>query len=169
MMIPLVGYRGFLKWWYPTTIGFPTKNDHFGVWNGGSAILGNTHMLIPWDVLALRLWKPLDLLNSWRFTLHHGESPWVNSPAFGETTEKSQGQPPFGCIRPMYNWHIFHITWLFGISEPSTVCFTFSKHQTIKQIPSLRFKVIAFTYSSTLEQKPDFRTEPTKKRRSDIG
>ena len=22
---------GFLKWWYPTTIGFPTKNDHFGV------------------------------------------------------------------------------------------------------------------------------------------
>ena len=26
---------GFLKWWYPTTIGFPLKNDHFGVWNGG--------------------------------------------------------------------------------------------------------------------------------------
>jgi len=25
------GYRGFLKWWYPTTMGFPTKNDHFGV------------------------------------------------------------------------------------------------------------------------------------------
>ena len=25
----------FLKWWYPTTMGFPTKNDHFGVWNGG--------------------------------------------------------------------------------------------------------------------------------------
>ena len=23
-------YGGFLKWWYPTTIGFPTKNDHFG-------------------------------------------------------------------------------------------------------------------------------------------
>ena len=22
---------GFLKWWYPTTIGFPIKNDHFGV------------------------------------------------------------------------------------------------------------------------------------------
>ena len=21
----------FLKWWYPTTMGFPTKNDHFGV------------------------------------------------------------------------------------------------------------------------------------------
>ena len=26
-------YGGFLKWWYPTTIGFPTENDHFGgVW-----------------------------------------------------------------------------------------------------------------------------------------
>ena len=27
-------YRGFLKWWYPTTMGFPTKNDHFGVFGG---------------------------------------------------------------------------------------------------------------------------------------
>ena len=24
-------YGGFLKYWYPTTMGFPTKNDHFGV------------------------------------------------------------------------------------------------------------------------------------------
>ena len=24
-------YGCFRKWWYPTTIGFPTKNDHFGV------------------------------------------------------------------------------------------------------------------------------------------
>ena len=24
-------YRGFIKWWYPTTIGFPTKNHHFGM------------------------------------------------------------------------------------------------------------------------------------------
>ena len=32
------GYKdangGFLKWWYPTTIGFPTKNDHFRVFWG---------------------------------------------------------------------------------------------------------------------------------------
>ena len=27
-------YGGFLKWWYPTTMGFPTKNDHFGVFGG---------------------------------------------------------------------------------------------------------------------------------------
>ena len=26
-----IQYMGvFLKWWYPTTMGFPTKNDHFG-------------------------------------------------------------------------------------------------------------------------------------------
>ena len=25
---------GFLKWWYPTTMGFLTKNDHFGVFWG---------------------------------------------------------------------------------------------------------------------------------------
>ena len=27
-------YGGFLKWRYPTTMGFPTKNDHFGVFGG---------------------------------------------------------------------------------------------------------------------------------------
>ena len=27
-------YGGFLKWWYPTTIGFPTKNAHSGVFWG---------------------------------------------------------------------------------------------------------------------------------------
>ena len=25
---------GFLKWWYPTTMDFPTKNDDFGVFWG---------------------------------------------------------------------------------------------------------------------------------------
>ena len=29
-------YECFLKWWYPTTMGFPTKNDHFGVFWGVS-------------------------------------------------------------------------------------------------------------------------------------
>ena len=27
-------FGGFLKWWYPTTMGFHTKNDHFGVFWG---------------------------------------------------------------------------------------------------------------------------------------
>ena len=38
-------YGGFLKWWYLTTMGFPTKNHHFGVF-GGIPILGNTHISI---------------------------------------------------------------------------------------------------------------------------
>ena len=29
-----LGYMGFLKWWYPTTMGFPTKHDHFGMFWG---------------------------------------------------------------------------------------------------------------------------------------
>ena len=39
----LVPYGCFLKWWVsPTTMGFPTKNDLiFGVWNGGTTIVGN--------------------------------------------------------------------------------------------------------------------------------
>ena len=39
---------GFLKWWvYPTNPwGFPTKNHHFGVWNGGTNIYGNTQMVV---------------------------------------------------------------------------------------------------------------------------
>ena len=27
-------YEWFQKWWYPTTMGFPSKNDHFGVFWG---------------------------------------------------------------------------------------------------------------------------------------
>ena len=30
----LLLYGGFLKWWYPTTMGFPTKIDHFAVFWG---------------------------------------------------------------------------------------------------------------------------------------
>ena len=26
----MMRYVGFLKWWYPTTMGFPTTNDDFG-------------------------------------------------------------------------------------------------------------------------------------------
>ena len=30
----IIVYGGFLKCWYPTSMGFPTKNDHFGVFWG---------------------------------------------------------------------------------------------------------------------------------------
>ena len=38
-------YRGFLKWWYPTTMGFPTKNDHFGVFWGYHHLRKHPYML----------------------------------------------------------------------------------------------------------------------------
>ena len=28
-ILELSPFGGFLKWWYPTTMGFPTKNDQF--------------------------------------------------------------------------------------------------------------------------------------------
>ena len=40
-MMTYVDIGVFLKWWYPTTMGFPTKNDHFGVF-WGTTIFGNT-------------------------------------------------------------------------------------------------------------------------------
>ena len=54
---------GFPKWWYPTTMGFPTKTDRFGVF-WGTTIFGNTHMVYidpltnplqtSWDILYYR-------------------------------------------------------------------------------------------------------------------
>jgi len=35
---------GFLKWWYPTTSAFPTKNDHVGVF-WGTTTLGKTQIV----------------------------------------------------------------------------------------------------------------------------
>ena len=34
IMDPLSVYGGFLKWWYPTTMGFPSSDYHFGVFWG---------------------------------------------------------------------------------------------------------------------------------------
>ena len=47
---------GFLKWWYPTTIGFPTKNDHFGGVLGVPLFLETPkwHQHVSWLVLWCR-------------------------------------------------------------------------------------------------------------------
>ena len=34
VIVPFSFCEGFLKWRYPTTMGFPTRNDHFGVFWG---------------------------------------------------------------------------------------------------------------------------------------
>ena len=41
-------YGGFLKWWVsPTTMGFPTKNDHFGVFWGYHHLRKHPYLVIP--------------------------------------------------------------------------------------------------------------------------
>ena len=51
-------YGGFLKWWYRTTMGFPTKNDHFRVF-GGLPPFKETPIYLepchPWD-WYIRIW-----------------------------------------------------------------------------------------------------------------
>ena len=34
LLFPILLNGGFLKWWYPATMGFPSKNDHFEVFWG---------------------------------------------------------------------------------------------------------------------------------------
>ena len=38
----------FRKWWYPTTMGFPTKNDHFGVFWGYPYFWKHPHRTYKW-------------------------------------------------------------------------------------------------------------------------
>ena len=65
---------GFLKWWYQTTIGFPTKNDHFGVEIGYSPPFKETPIVdlkesqglkdIMTKIWEKKIW-PLELVGGW--------------------------------------------------------------------------------------------------------
>ena len=44
----IVIYGCFLKWWYPTTMGFPTKNDHFGVFWGYPYFWKHPYICVRW-------------------------------------------------------------------------------------------------------------------------
>ena len=49
----IVSYGGFLKCWYPITMGFPTKNDQFGVFWGYHHLRKQTYVgccLLGWNV-----------------------------------------------------------------------------------------------------------------------
>ena len=65
--ITLTILGGFLKWWYPTTIGFPTKNDHVGVSWGYHHLRkhplgGSSHILVQWWITMPWWWlSPLRL------------------------------------------------------------------------------------------------------------
>ena len=64
-------YGGFLKWWYPTTMGFPTKNYHFGVFWGVPPFKETP--LWPQRILW---WKRM----SWRFSLQIFFSQRIKTP-----------------------------------------------------------------------------------------
>ena len=58
------------KWWYRTTMGFPTKNDHFGVFWGVKPLRKHTYLnvinenaLSPYNWIALNWW-PLIITTS---------------------------------------------------------------------------------------------------------
>ena len=76
------------EWWYPATMGFPTKNDHFGVWNGGTAIYGNTQIQV---LKALRLsWGP-------SMSFYTKTTPENNIPS------KNAGHSRVGGFKPFYS------------------------------------------------------------------
>ena len=67
-------YRGFLKWWHPTTIGFPTKNDHFGVFWGYLYFLWSR-----WRLQISYISKP-GSLGKWSNLTHIFQLSWNHHP-----------------------------------------------------------------------------------------
>ena len=49
MQRSMVRYGCFQKWWYPTTMSFPTKNDHFGVFWGYPYFWKHPYGEMMWD------------------------------------------------------------------------------------------------------------------------
>ena len=56
-------YGGFLKWWYPTTIGFPIKHDYFGVFWGYHHLKETPHIYIQYIYIYLYLYLYLYINN----------------------------------------------------------------------------------------------------------
>ena len=54
----MVKYGGFLKWWYPTTMGFPIKMIILGCF-GDTTILRNTHIVYSATVYLIQTYRKL--------------------------------------------------------------------------------------------------------------
>ena len=79
----------FLKWWYPTTIGFPTKNDHFGVFWGYhyfrkhpyvAQLISNNHLKI--KCYQQEMWMSLNLETLkaiWKPFFSHSPNPFYKT------------------------------------------------------------------------------------------
>ena len=85
--LPRYSYRGFLKWWYPTTMGFPAKNDHLGVFWGYHHLRKHPYFTsFPWMDMALavlKLFWPTNNYTPLNPSAAFCRSAWRNAAFFG--------------------------------------------------------------------------------------
>ena len=79
-------YGGFLKWWYPTTMGFPTKTDHFGVFWGYHHFKKHPYKTTELSLAADEICSSLSVerrvesrIRFQRVTLHEKLSIWLQA------------------------------------------------------------------------------------------
>ena len=101
-------YGGFLKWWYPTTIGFPTKNDHFGVFWGYHHLRKHPYTVVIPEIITAQSWpggsSDPDSSSSW---YHHIFWKTRNCPISNRKTCKCKGFPhqPLATYSAQTNHH----------------------------------------------------------------
>ena len=74
MYIYIYIYGGFLQWWYPTTMGFPTKNDHFGVFWGYHHFRKHPYTVCVADVI---IYSNVDVKNCAQLTWTTFHDSWA--------------------------------------------------------------------------------------------
>ena len=90
-------YGGFLKWWYPITMGFPTRNDHFGVFWGYHHLRKHPY------TGPGTLWWPCLVLGGLNVSLK--KNNWWFQPIWKKCSSNSIISPIFGvenkaCLKP---------------------------------------------------------------------
>ena len=104
-------YEGFLNWWYPTTMGFPVKNGHFGVFWGYHHLRKHPHILYYVHFQGHRL-SLLAFCPSRKFGIHGLNRPLLGplrndgNESISNVTQKSDGRtrPCAGGALPLALW-----------------------------------------------------------------
>ena len=99
-------YGGFPKWWYPTTMGFPTKNDHFGVFWGYHHLRKHPYIYI--YVQVHNMWTFPKLFLSGTVSPNRPPKGASVSPVIRDNARGSPGPPEF-CP-----WHVSSDQWIAG-------------------------------------------------------
>ena len=88
----------FLKWWAsPTTMGFPTKNDHFEVFWGYHDFWNHYHVMVKRNA---RCQHQVEVLSRW---ISHQLTPWNISP---ENRWLGDDSFPFKMVRSLFRGHV---------------------------------------------------------------